>query len=104
MRYVGLKSVALCQERVVQRVLEGGHDVPPALIRHRYDNGLSLLKRHHRLFDRLQLYDNSGEQPEEVVDFTPGTAPRPLGPLPAWAAPVLAHIARMEALYAKLPK
>jgi predicted ABC-type ATPase len=36
LRYVGLESVALCQQRVAQRVLEGGHDVPPALIQQRY--------------------------------------------------------------------
>lgn len=44
LRYVGLESVAVCQQRVAQRVLEGGHDVPPALIQQRYTNGLSLLK------------------------------------------------------------
>ena len=29
-RYVGLESVAVCQKRIAQRVLEGGHDVPAA--------------------------------------------------------------------------
>ena len=43
-RYVGLESVRMCEQRVAQRVAQGGHDVPPAFIQHRYKNGLSLLK------------------------------------------------------------
>lgn len=31
LRFVCLESVALCQERVAQRVREGGHDIPAAL-------------------------------------------------------------------------
>jgi predicted ABC-type ATPase len=88
---------------VARRVQEGGHDVAPAFIRHRYDSGLSLLKRHYRSFDRLQLYDNSGEEPVEVMEFIPGTPPRLFGQLPQWAISIAAHITRMEALYAKLP-
>lgn len=53
LRYVGLESVAVCRQRVAQRVHEGGHDVPPALIQQRYANSLSLLKQHYRIFDRL---------------------------------------------------
>lgn len=103
-RFVCLRSVRDCQERVVRRVLEGGHDVPAAFIQHRYDSGLSLLKRNYRIFDRLQLYDNSGEQPEEVAEFLPGAMPQLIGQTPEWAASVVAHITKMEALYAKLPK
>jgi predicted ABC-type ATPase len=102
LRYVGLKSVELCQERVTQRVAEGGHDVPPALIEQRYRNSLSLLKTNYQVFDHLQLYDNSETEPVELVDFLPGTLPRQLQPLPAWAAPVVAHFTRMEAVYGRL--
>ena len=88
LRYVGLESVAVCQQRVAQRVREGGHDVPPALIQQRYANSPSLPKRNCRLFDRLQRYDHSGEQPEEVAEFLPGSLPKLLGPplglLPSW--------------------
>lgn len=59
-----------------------------ALIQHRYASSLSLLKRNYRLFDRLQRYDHSGEQPEEVAEFLPGNLPKLLGPplglLPSW--------------------
>ena len=101
-RFVCLRSVRDCQERVKRRVAEGGHDVPAALIQHRYASGLSLLKRNYRVFDRLQLYDNSGEQPEKVAEFRPGDGVQFADPLPGWAGAVVAHIARMEALYGRI--
>ncbi|AMJ64582.1 hypothetical protein AXW84_03445 [Hymenobacter sp. PAMC 26628] len=103
LRYVGLESVAVCQQRVAQRVLEGGHSVPPALIQQRYANGLSLLKRHYRIFDRIQLYDNTGTEAQQVAELRPGHALQQTALWAAWAAPVLAHIIKMEAVYQKLP-
>lgn len=102
-RFVCLQSARDCEERVARRVQEGGHDVAPAFIRHRYDSGLSLLKRNYRRFDRLQRYDNSGEEPIEVMEFIPGTLPQIFNPMLAWAISIVAHITRMETLYAKLP-
>ena len=99
LRYVGLESVALCQQRVAQRVLEGGHDVPPALIQQRYANGLSLLKQHYRLFDRIQLYDNTGTEARQVAEFVPGRPLHLTDFFAAWASPVVAHIEKMEAVY-----
>lgn len=72
LRYIGLESVAVCQKRVAQRVLEGGHDVPPALIQQRYTNSLSLLKQHYRAFDCIQLYDNTGTEARQVAEIRPG--------------------------------
>lgn len=101
LRFVCLESVALCRERVAQRVREGGHDIPAALIAQRYANSLSLLKRHYRAFDRLQLYDNTSS-PREVLDFVPGQAPTAVDDLPTWAVPVLVHITRVEEVYRKI--
>ncbi|RTQ50908.1 hypothetical protein EJV47_09855 [Hymenobacter gummosus] len=101
LRFVCLESVALCRERVAQRVREGGHDIPAALVAQRYANSLSLLKLHYRAFDRLQLYDNTA-LPREVLEFVPGQVPTAVADLPAWAAPVLAHITRMERVYGRL--
>jgi len=43
--FTGLGSVELHLERVRQRVLQGGHDIPPETIRHRYKQGLLNLIR-----------------------------------------------------------
>ena len=104
LRYIGLDSVLLCQKRVAQRVLEGGHDIAPALVQHRYDSSLSLLKRHYRAFDRLQLYDNSGTAFHLVADFLPTESPVPASTPPEWAIPVLAHITQRVTLYQRINK
>jgi len=57
--YVGLDSVPECLFRVQQRVKEGGHDVPPAIIEQRYHQSLSLLKQHYLSFDHIRLVDNT---------------------------------------------
>ena len=101
LRYVGLESVTLCEKRIAQRVLEGGHDVPAALVQQRYANGLSLLKQYYRLFDRLQLYDNTGSEARQIADFLPGGQLLQLAQPPVWATPVLQHITRMEAVHQK---
>ncbi len=50
--------------RVTERVREGGHDLPPAVIRRRFDAGLRNFDRVYRaLVDAWILYDNSGEMP-----------------------------------------
>jgi predicted ABC-type ATPase len=104
LRYIGLQSVNLCHDRVAQRVREGGHDVPSALIQHRYESSLSLLKRLYSSFDRLQLYDNSGTAFRLLADFASDELPVSVGTPPDWAALVLAHIARRVTLYQRLGK
>ncbi|GAB3638618.1 hypothetical protein GCM10027422_42080 [Hymenobacter arcticus] len=104
LRYVSLESVAVCRKRVAQRVLEGGHDVPAALIQQRYTNGLSLLKQHYRIFDRIQLYDNTGTEARQVAEVRPDYPLQPTIWPADWAAPVLAHITKLETVYKKLAK
>ena len=101
LRYVCLESVALCQARVAQRVREGGHDIPAAIIEQRYANSLSLLKQHYRDVDRLQLYDNTS-LPVQLLDFEVSTGAVASPDLPPWAASVCAHITRMEAVYRRM--
>ena len=57
--YVGLDSVPECWFRVQQRVREGGHDVPPAIVEQRYHQSLSLLKQYYAVFDHIRLVDNT---------------------------------------------
>lgn len=59
--YVGLSSVELHIERVAARVASGGHDIPEAKIRERYDNSrLNLLKLMPKVAE-LRVFDNSAE-------------------------------------------
>ena len=55
--------------RVAQRVLEGGHDVPEAVIRRRFHAGWDNFEQvYRRLVDEWVVYDNSGEEPKLLAE------------------------------------
>jgi predicted ABC-type ATPase len=70
--YVGLATPELHIARVRSRVEKGGHDIPEAKIRERYENSrLNLIRLLPKLTELL-VYDNS-----EEADPQAGLAPRP---------------------------
>jgi predicted ABC-type ATPase len=98
--YVGLRSAELHVARVRARVAKGGHDIPEARIRERYDSSrLNLIQLLPKLTE-LRVYDNS-----EDADPAAGGIPKPelilhmargkivsscdLATTPVWAKPVL---------------
>ena len=99
--YAGLSSPALHIARVKSRVGKGGHDIPEADIRRRYEH--SRLNLIHLLphLAALRVYDNSAD-----ADPAAGRAPEPLLVLhmerrrilnkhdlpktPDWARPIVA--------------
>lgn len=55
-----LNSPELAKARVRQRVSEGGHSIPDAVIERRYQRGIeNLLRIFARICDRWYVYDNS---------------------------------------------
>ena len=103
--YAGLSSPELHIARVRARVRKGGHDVPEAKIRERYDSGRLNLIRLLPKLTALRLFDNS-----EEADPDAGLAPEPklllhmergsiisscdLALTPDWAKPILAKALR----------
>lgn len=98
--YVGLRSAELHIARVRARAAKGGHDIPEARIRERYDRSrLNLIHLMPKLTE-LRVYDNS-----EEADLDAGVSPEPklllhiargkimsscdLAATPAWAKPIL---------------
>jgi predicted ABC-type ATPase len=62
--FLRLKSADEAVARVQQRVLQGGHDIPEAVIRRRFAAGLDNFHRHYApAVDAWALYDNAGEAP-----------------------------------------
>lgn len=96
--YVGLDSVAECLFRVQQRVREGGHDVPPAIIEHRYHQSLSLLKQHYLSFDHIRLIDNTdrnmGYQTAAIIKN--GRVLEVSAEPASWATSVVRHMQQRE--------
>lgn len=99
--YAGLASPEQHLARVRARVARGGHDIPEADIRRRYEHSrLNLIALMPHLA-ALRVYDNSEEtdpaagkapQPRLVLHMEGGRImnPRALAQAPAWARPIVA--------------
>ncbi len=62
--FLGLPTPGTAVARVRQRVSEGGHDVPEAVVRRRFHAGRRNLERVYRpLVDNVLMYDSSGPAP-----------------------------------------
>ena len=71
--FLRLPTPEMAIARVAQRVLEGGHDVPEAVLRRRFDAGRRNFEGIYRdLVDGWILYDNSGEVPELLAEESRG--------------------------------
>nr|WP_295786282.1 Zeta toxin family protein [Rhodoferax sp.] len=62
--FLQLPSAEMAIQRVAERVLQGGHDIPQETIRRRFASGLRLLNETYKpLVDQWFAYDNSGDDP-----------------------------------------
>lgn len=60
--YIWLSSAQKAVERVAQRVQSGGHAIPEATIRRRYQSGRrNFIELYLPLADSWEIYDNSGD-------------------------------------------
>jgi predicted ABC-type ATPase len=103
--YVGLDGPGLHIQRVRSRVAAGGHDIPEAKIRERFERSRENLARLLPKLTELVLYDNS-----IAGDPAQGIAPKPvlllhvldgriveacrLTEVPGWAKPIFAAAVR----------
>ena len=106
--YAGLSSPEQHLARVRARVARGGHDIPEADIRRRYEHSrLNLIALIPHL-TALRVYDNSAEanpaegkapQPRLVLHVEGGRImnPRALARTPAWARPIVAAALKGQA-------
>ena len=62
--FLSLPSADMAVQRVAERVRQGGHNIPEATIRRRFEAGRRLLAEVYRpLVTQWVLYDNAGESP-----------------------------------------
>ena len=67
--YLWIPNHALAIERIKGRVLEGGHNVPEAIVRRRFKKTLvNLFHNYLRLTDHLTIFDNSSEKPRTIFE------------------------------------
>jgi len=62
--FLSLPNVEFAMARVASRVAAGGHNIPEATIRRRFNAGISNFHKVYKsLADAWSLYDNSEQQP-----------------------------------------
>ncbi|MGH8132757.1 MAG: zeta toxin family protein [Steroidobacteraceae bacterium] len=97
--HCGLNSVELHIARVRARVRYGGHDIPEARIRERYDASRNNLCAILPSLDELMLCDNSAAadphqgqaaQPVQLLRYRDGTIVYRAPVMPDWAKPIAA--------------
>lgn len=105
--YVGLATPELHIERVRSRAARGGHDIPEADIRRRFDDSrINLIGLLPRLAE-LRLYDNSAEndpvqgrrpRPVLLLHWSSGRirGPKNLQHTPNWARPIVAAALKLQ--------
>jgi predicted ABC-type ATPase len=109
MWFVGLESAKLCLERIRARVDAGGHDIPEADVRRRFDSGRQNLIRLSPKLTDLRLYDNSahgnperGEEPAPrlILRMAKGTLVELCRPeeVPGWAKPIAMKAAALSGI------
>lgn len=105
--FVGLASLTHHLRRVAAQVSEGGHDIPEAKIRERWENSrLNLIALLPHLAE-LMVWDNSAEAdwatsapaPVLLLHLRAGkiVAPKNLSATPAWAKPIVAAALKLHA-------
>jgi predicted ABC-type ATPase len=89
--YIGLASAALSQARVLQRVAQGGHDVPDDRIRKRLPRSLANAREALRFVDAAWVMDNSdADHPFQLVATTrAGTVTHVRPSAPRWCRRML---------------
>src|ERR1019366_4895961 len=83
--FVALESPERCIARIRTRTLRGGHAVPDADVRRRYDRSLENLPTALRAVDIAKVYDNSGDKHRLVLTVQSGLVINRLAKLPPWA-------------------
>jgi predicted ABC-type ATPase len=105
--YVGLASVELHLKRIRVRVARGGHDIPEADVRRRWETSRRNIVRLLPSLAELRVYDNSaeadpaeGDVPAPVLLLHMRTGrivgPRSLAETLEWAKPLVAAALRLD--------
>ncbi|MFO1014924.1 MAG: zeta toxin family protein [Caulobacteraceae bacterium] len=90
--HVNVRDPDLSIERVAFRVSKGGHPVPEANIRARYDRNQPLIRNAVLMSERGFIFDNSvsGRAPRLLIAFKDGVVIKSFGPRPTWASSLYA--------------
>jgi predicted ABC-type ATPase len=84
--FIGLSDPHLSSARVMQRVADGGHDVPDDKLHRRFPRTLANLRSALSAVNEAYLFDNSSDDPFRLVAiYSEGQVTLRGDPLPDWA-------------------
>lgn len=86
--YIGTERVETNLERIRDRVLAGGHDVPEEDVRRRYKRSFANLQAAISRADHSILFDNSTKEGYRLVAVLASSENYWFEPTPAWPAAV----------------
>jgi len=92
--YVGTSSVEINIARIARRVIGGGHNVPDADVRRRYERSLSNLVIAAHRADFVIVFDNSTDRGYQKVVLIDKDECTWFDPVPSWAEPLRASFER----------
>ena len=89
--FIGIANVATSEDRVLMRVSQGGHDVPPDKLQARFPRTLRNLSLAIQELPCVLIFDNSDlRRPYRLVaTFENGMATEKRNPVPAWLSAVI---------------
>jgi predicted ABC-type ATPase len=89
--YIGIASPLLSEGRVMQRVADGGHDVPPDRLERRFRQSLQNLRAALEFVPDVSVFDNSSDvNPfQRVLSVRGGKRVFIADPMPRWAGALI---------------
>lgn len=83
LNYVGVENPDIAIERIKQRVLNGGHDIPDEVVRKRYSKSINNLSKAIDAFETVFVYDNTNMF-KPIAQYYNGNAIKIVDALPNW--------------------
>ncbi|MCG5261269.1 zeta toxin family protein [Cupriavidus gilardii] len=83
--FIGVPEPDLCMARIVQRVADGGHWVPPDDVRRRHARSLANFAEGFAIADRTFVLDNAALRPRLILSWENGRIRQHSCRIPQWA-------------------
>lgn len=83
--FLGTKAPEINIERVLRRVLEGGHDIPESEIRRRWNRAFENLLGMWEVIETIHVMDSSRERVQLIAEKRDGETSTLASGLPTWA-------------------
>jgi len=83
--FIGMSEPDLCMARIVQRVADGGHWVPPDDVRRRHGRSLANFEKGFSIAHRTFVLDNAALRPRLILSWENGRVRQHSCRLPQWA-------------------